>query len=167
MGFLDKIGKTIDVWLGTEEEQQEISKKDANKEKDDLFEQYVVDIFKKQQKYFVINDWTRDIHDKQNGTYVESNRNPDLVIRYKPTNELFAIECKYRSGLYHNKKFKADMLGWATPEKIKQYNVYSQKNKIPVFIFIGIGGKPNNPVATVCIPLREAKYPDLYPSVLA
>jgi len=28
---------------------------------------------------------------------VESDSNPDLVMRYKPTNEKFAIECKFRS----------------------------------------------------------------------
>lgn len=169
MGFLDKLGKTIDVWLGEEEEYEEFEQKTAreiNKEKGDMFEQYVVDLFGRQKKYFAIHDWTRDVDCKQAGTYVESNQNPDLIIRYKPKDEKFAVECKWRKGLYHNKKFNEPMLGWASPEKIKRYNKYSKDNKIPVFIFIGLGGTPDDPNTTFCIPLKEAKYPDLFPSVL-
>ncbi|MDT8357461.1 MAG: hypothetical protein RQ758_03040 [Methanomicrobiaceae archaeon] len=164
MGFLEKLGKTIDIWRDGEEE--DYNAKDDSKNKGDLFEQYTVNILNKQKKYFTLFDWTRDIHDKQKGTYVESNRNPDLLVQYDYTKEKFAIECKWRSGLYYNKKFNDKMLGWATPEKIRYYRNYSKTNKIPVFIFIGLGGRPDNPETTFCIPLEEAKYPDLFPNVL-
>jgi hypothetical protein len=37
---------------------------------------------------------------------------------------------------------------------------------IPVFIVIGLAGKPNNPEFVFCLPLEEAKYPELFPSIL-
>ncbi len=170
MGFLEKLGKTIEIWLGDDEEQYEEAEqktlRELNKEKGDQFEQYVVNIFNRQKKYFAIYDWTRDVGYKQAGAFVESNQHPDLIIRYKPNDEKFAVECKWRKGLYLNKKFNSPMLGWATAEKIKKYNAYSKKNNIPVFILIGVGGTPDNPAHTFCIPLHEAKYPDLFPSLL-
>jgi hypothetical protein len=58
------------------------------------------------------------------------------------------------------------MLRWASHEKIKYYREYAKKNHIPVYIFIGLGGQPDNPESTFCIPLEEAKYPDLFPNIL-
>lgn len=31
---------------------------------------------------------------------------------------------------------------------------------------IGVGGEPNNPAKMYCLPLNEAKYPELFPSYL-
>jgi hypothetical protein len=90
---------------------------------------------------------------------VESDSNPDLTIRYKPTDEKFAIECKFRSNLYKNK------LCWTTYGKLKQYNVFAYENAIPTFIVIGFRGEPHNPERMFCMPIEEVKYPELYPSV--
>lgn len=149
MGLLDKIGKTLDIWLAEEENE--------NYAKGVDFEKRVVELFNPQ--YFAIHEWTRDLSGKHEGVRVESDSNPDLVIRYKPNNEKFAVECKYRSKLYEGK------LGWSTQEKIKQYNLYSRKYRIPTFIVIGFGGDPTNPDRMFCIPLEEAKYPELFPSI--
>ena len=58
------------------------------------------------------------------------------------------------------------MLNWTYPAKIKQYNEYSKRNDIPVFIVVGLGGEPDNPGGLFCIPLEEAKYPNLFTNVL-
>lgn len=160
MGFLDKLSKTLDIWLPDEEEE------DPNYQKGSVFEKYVVDLFNQKSGYFAINDWTRDNIDKSKGIYVESNTNPDLVIRYKPTNERFAVECKYRSKYYRSQKINGLVVNWAAPDQIKRYNAYSRSQRIPVFVVIGVGGRPDNPEEMFCIPLREAKYPEIFPSVL-
>ena len=159
MGFLDKLAKTLDLWLSDEEEE------DVNYQKGTDFEKYVAGLFTRRSDYFAINDWTRDNHDKSKGIYVESNTNPDLVIRYKPTNEKFAVECKYRSGFYRSQKINGPVVKWAAPDQIKRYNAYSRSNRIPVFVVIGVGGSPKNPATMFCIPLKDAKYPEIFPSV--
>jgi len=50
-------------------------------------------------------------------------------------------------------------------EKLEDYTSFAQKNIIPTFIVIGLGGNPRNPEQMFCIPLEKAKYPKLYPSV--
>ncbi|RLG27879.1 hypothetical protein DRN70_01385 [Methanosarcinales archaeon] len=150
MGILNRIGKAIDALLQQENE---------NYEKGVDFERYVVELFRKQEKYFAIHSWTGDLSDKYQGVRVESDSEPDLTIRYKPTDEKFAVECKYRSYLYNDK------LCWTTWEKLKDYRSFAQKNIIPTFIVIGLGGNPRNPEQMFCIPLEKAKYPKLYPSV--
>jgi len=103
MGILNRIGKAIDALLQQENE---------NYEKGVDFERYVVELFRKQEKYFAIHSWTGDLSDKYQGVRVESDSEPDLTIRYKPTDEKFAVECKYRSYLYNDK------LCWTTREKL-------------------------------------------------
>ena len=159
MGFLDKLAKTLDLWLADEEAE------DVNYQKGTDFEKYVAGLFTRRSDYFAISDWTRDNHDKSKGIYVESNTNPDLVIRYKPTNEKFAVECKYRSGFYRSQKINGPVVKWAAPDQIKRYNAYSRSNRIPVFVVVGVGGSPKKPATMFCIPLKDAKYPEIFPSV--
>ncbi len=120
------------------------------------FEDYVQDLFSK--KYFSIVEKTHSTETNQE-RYVESSMNPDFVFRYMPTGEQFAVECKYRSGL------KEGRLSWSYHKQMKRYQEFSRKRKIPVFIVIGLGGDDGEPEEMFNIPLEEAKYPDLYPSV--
>lgn len=150
MGIINKIEKALDVLLSEENE---------NFEKGTTFERYVVNLFNN-STYVSIQDWTRDLSDKHKGIKVESDSGPDLIVRYKPTDERFAVECKYRSHLCED-----DKLVWTTFDKLKQYNQYWINNKIPMFILIGMGGSPDDVDRMFCIPLHEAKYSELYPSV--
>ncbi len=86
--------------------------------------------------------------------------NPDFVFRYIPTGEMFAVECKYRSRLNDE-----GLLNWSYPEQMKRYQEFSYKRKMPVFVVIGLGGMDDDPEEMFNIPLDEAKYPGLYPSV--
>ena len=94
------------------------------------------------------------------GRPVESDQNPDMTMRYIRTNELFSIECKFRSSGHDDK------VSWARSDQIINYLVYGQKNKRPVFVIIGLGGSPDNPKRMFCVPIAEARYPDLFLSML-
>ena len=150
MGILNRIGKAVDALLEQENE---------NYEKGVEFERYIIDLFLTNKRYFAIHSWTRDVSNKHQGVRVESDSDPDLLIRYKPTDEKFAVECKYRSNLYNDK------LCWTTQKKMEDYKSFAQKNTIPTFIVIGLGGNPRNPEQMFCIPLEKVKYPEFYPSV--
>ncbi|MCG6142802.1 restriction endonuclease [Leptospira mtsangambouensis] len=131
------------------------------------FEQYVAELFTSQGNYFSIIEWTPDNSKKHKNFRVESNQNPDLVIQYNPTKEKFAVECKFRSGLYKNRTApNGAVLKWSYPEQIKRYKQFSIERKIPVFVVIGLGGEPDDPEYMFCIPLEEAKYPELFTSLL-
>jgi hypothetical protein len=121
------------------------------------FEDYVSDLFSK--KYFSIVEKTHSTETNQE-RYVESSMNPDLVFRYNPSGEIFAVECKYRSNLNNE-----GLLNWSYPEQMKRYKEFSYQRRIPVFVVIGLGGIDNDPEKMFNIPLEEAKYPALYPSV--
>ena len=120
------------------------------------FEDYVEDLFSK--KYFSIAEKTHSTETNKE-RYVESSMNPDFVFRYIPSGEMFAVECKYRSGL------NREMLDWTNPKQLKRYQKFSQEQEMPVFIVIGLGGDADAPDEMFNIPLEEAKYPKLYPSV--
>lgn len=154
MGIVDKIMKTVDIWLDEEDE---------NYDKGLTFEQYVFDLF--DQNYYSIEEWTRDVSDKRNGRTVESDKNPDFIVRYKPRRERFAVECKYRSRYVPSKKIDKNVIAWSYPEQIQRYQNFSEKNGIPVFIVIGMMGNPDKPQYMYCIPLEEANYPEIFPSV--
>ena len=122
-----------------------------------IFEEYVDDLFSK--KYFVIVEKTHSTETNKQ-EYIESSMNPDFVYRYKPTGELFAVECKYRSYLIDGK------LSWSNTKQLRRYREFQRERNIPVFIVIGLGGEDVSVFDEMfCIPLDEAKYPDLYPSV--
>lgn len=154
MGIIEKILKTVDLWLEEEND---------NYDKGLTFEQYVYDLFDK--RYYSIEDWTRDLSDKRSGRSVESDKNPDFTVRYKPKNERFAVECKYRSRYVPSKKIDKNVIAWSYPDQIQRYQEFSKKMNIPVFIVIGMMGTPDKPQYMYCIPLEEATYPEIFPSI--
>jgi len=121
------------------------------------FEELVIRLF--DSRYFSIVEQTHSWKTNQD-RYVESSMNPDYVLRYLPTKEEFAIECKYRSKLD-----KRGMLNWSNPNQLKRYQEFAKKRNIPVYIAIGLDGYDDEPKDLFLIPLEEAKYPALYPSV--
>ena len=117
-------------------------------------------------KCFSIKEWTRDNSDKRAGIKVESDKNPDFTISFIPRNEKFAVECKYRSYPVWNDIIGDHVINWSYPAQIHAYNMFSEAEGIPVFIVIGLAGTPDNPDEMYCIPLDEARYPDIFPSIL-
>lgn len=145
------------------------SNKEINKEKGYLFERYIISLFegnnRPNKKYFEVADWTRDIDKKTTGVLVKSNQNPDLTFCYNNKN-YFAIECKFRTDFTYSFEHECKVLKWSYPSQIKRYQDFQKERNIPVFIVIGVGGEPNNPQKMYCLPLNEAKYPELFPSYL-
>lgn len=156
MDLLDKIKKTATIWLPDENQQKY--------EKGKSFEQYVIDLFPKER--FAIADWTRDNSDKLDGRTVESDMNPDLLIRSKVTKEKFAVECKWRASPIKSEKLEALVVSWSRYEQIKRYQNYSYTKRIPIYAVIGLGGEPDRPDHLFSLPLSVAKYPELYYSVI-
>ena len=85
------------------------------------------------------------------GHFVEQNLNPDFKLMDLKTEEIFWVECKYRSCLNDNKII-------INSEKQRQrYKKMDQK----VLYLIGLSGIPNNPNKLFLIP-SEKMYPELY-----
>ncbi|MEK9150167.1 MAG: hypothetical protein AAB267_09010 [Candidatus Desantisbacteria bacterium] len=117
------------------------------------FENYVQDLFSKE-------DWTiaRTAGDlsRKLGRKVEQDSEPDFVMRHKKENRLFAIECKFRSNLWRGKEEYGIL--WAPKYKIHNYNRFWEKEKIPVFVVIGLSGTPSAPEHLFLIPLPCLKH---------
>ncbi|MBN8221375.1 MAG: hypothetical protein J0L53_10665 [Spirochaetes bacterium] len=148
----------MNLWLPDEAQK--------NTEKGHIFERLVAETFASNSKYFTIEDWSADNHNKTTGIKVEANQNPDLVIRYNPTGERFAVECKYRTNPSISQKNGGPVISWAKPYQIENYKAFSNRRRIPVFVVIGLGGKPDDPDIMYCLPLEEARFPDLFFSLL-
>lgn len=120
------------------------------------FEKFVIDKF---DDHFSIVERTHSFKTNQE-RFVESSLNPDYVLRHIPTKSEFAVEVKYRS------KLNKGMLHWSNPAQLERYREFAKNRKIPVYIVIGFGGEiEEDPADMFLIPLEEAKYPALYPSV--
>ena len=119
-----------------------------------LFENYLrCHIFIK--KHFVILDKTHDFQANQ-GDFIESSLNPDFRMRDK-TNRVFYLEAKFRTNSFDDK------INWCNFDQLKRYQEFDKTH--PVFIAIGLGGKPDYPKNLFVIPLQEAAHTDLFMSV--
>ncbi|RLC17386.1 MAG: hypothetical protein DRI57_09875 [Deltaproteobacteria bacterium] len=126
----------------------------TSKEKGNAFEHYIIRKF--DRKFFTLKDMRSD--KGVPGFYPESNRYPDLVLEYRPAAASFAVECKWRAGWWKRNDGR-ESIDWAGGDhKIRNYNDYSEKNNIPVFVAIGVGGGPDNPTELYIVPLRCLKY---------
>jgi hypothetical protein len=121
------------------------------------FEKFVIEKFSPQ--YFDIVDQTHSWQTNQE-RYVESSLNPDYTLRYRPTREKFAVECKYRSHLNPQ-----GMLEYCKQYQLERYKKFMETQKIPVFIVVGLGGDDEDPNDLFVLPLKDMKYPSLYPSI--
>lgn len=110
-----------------------------------MFENFVADMFP--DGIWTIVDRTKD-YSKKLRRKVESDQNPDFVFRHNTTGNKVAVECKYRSYFY---------LGGIEilKSQLKRYAEYSQKENIPVYVFIGVGNSPKNPGSVFMIPLDK------------
>jgi hypothetical protein len=125
--------------------------------KGERFENFVIDKFS--NDYFDIIERTHSWNTNKK-RFVESSLNPDFTLRYRPTKEEFAIECKYRSGLTQE-----GMLEYCKPDQFIRYKNFMYNKKIPVYIIVGFNGDDDDPDEIFVLPLKEMKYPTLYPSI--
>lgn len=128
--------------------------KPSSKEKGDSFENYVISKFSR--KFFGLKDMRSDKGIK--GFYPESNQYPDLLFEYKPSSVQFAVECKWRAEWWKRDDGEKS-IDWAGGDKkIQNYNEYAEKNNVPVFVAIGVGGTPDKPDKVFIAPLNALKY---------
>ena len=120
---------------------------DFKKKSGDDFEKFVVQKFSR--NYFRLKEWAGDKY--INGIYAETTQQPDLVMEFKLKREIshFAVECKYRSDFYNGG------IEFATMEQCYRYSDFAENRNIPVFIAIGVGGKPDSPQYFYVVPLSE------------
>jgi hypothetical protein len=120
------------------------------------FEEFVINKF--DPKYFDIIEQTHSWKTNQD-RFVKSNGNPNYTLRYKPTKEEFAVECKYRSHLN-----PYGMLEYCEWDQFEHYKKFMETQKIPVYIVVGLGGDDKNPNSLYILPLKDVKDPILYPN---
>ena len=121
-----------------------------NERKGREFEEYVVRHFN--EDYFTIKEWRGD--KSVDGRHAEENQKPDIVmtLHLKTGNSDVAVECKWRSS------FMADgKLSVTYPEQLDRYRGYARKTGLPVFMVIGVGGKPSAPKEVYAVPLDKIK----------
>ncbi len=113
------------------------------------FENFVCSLFK--PDVWVVEDRTKDWSYKLART-VESDQNPDLILRNKKTEKRFAIECKFRTRAWT----QDGVTGILWPKEYgERYGKYGKENNIPVYIAFGLGGNPKNPNELFIVPLEK------------
>lgn len=127
-------------------------------EKGRAFEEYVAAHINGQ--YFTLKEWRGDKY--SGGVYAESSTYPDMEIEFKIGNDtyLMAWECKYRSTF-----FKGG-IDWSYPEQFERYRKFEKEKGMPVFVIIGMGGKPDNPANVYVIPLKDITTTTLTPEFM-
>lgn len=111
------------------------------------FEDYVLELLGvADNDKLTLKEWRGD--KSLPGIYPEGNSNPDLVLEYD--GKSFAIECKWRSHMPQD--ISKELL---PPDRVALFAKYSQKNKLPVFLLLGIGGLPSDPDLLYLVPVKE------------
>jgi len=117
--------------------------------KGEEFETYVKSLINKEE-WNIIHQ-TNSYQNNKDG-YTENTLMPDFLIQHKKTYKRIYLECKYRSKI--SGKYLLQL-----PEK--QFMRYQDSNEeYPVFLIIGIEGKPVKPKNLYLYPL---KYQNIYP----
>lgn len=117
------------------------------------FEKYIAERFPASD--YAIETRTHD-SSRFLGRFVETDVDPDFVFRDKRTNRSFAVECKWRKGWTGDKSIGLG-LTWDT-WKGGRYISYGTKNKMPVFVALGIGGTPAKPAETYFLKADQLQY---------
>jgi hypothetical protein len=122
--------------------------------KGEKFENYTESFFP--DTHYILLEKTPNF-EASNKRFIEASLKPDFKFRDRRTNNDFYVESKFRSGLFKGK------LEWCKNiDQLKRYQQYDCE--FPVFILIGLRGKPSRPDHVFLIPLAEIKYTGLYPS---
>jgi len=119
------------------------------------FEEFVVRKFQSEQ-FYTLKEWRGDKY--VDGIYPESNKYPDLELEFtmKDIKRRFAIECKYRSRMNDNNEVE-----FAYEDQLKRYKQFEAEFGIPVYILLGLEGKPEAPEHLFLIPVATINNPIL------
>lgn len=139
----------IKLELASSDEESETELVDVNAKAGLDFEKFIVQKFNPQ--YFKIKNWASDKYVE--GVYAETNLHPDLQLELTLGKNKFplAVECKWRS------KRESEFIKFAENYQLERYQKFERDNGVPVFIVLGIGGKPSNPEELYVIPVNHFK----------
>lgn len=158
-------GKDGDAIIAQIRRDLEESKEDSETELIDVnqkagldFEKFVVQKFDK--KYFKIRNWAGDKF--VDGRYADTTTQPDIQLSLilRGQSYPFAVECKWRS------EPNGNFIRFANDAQLERYKAFAQQENYPVFIALGIGGKPSSPAELYILPIQELKKPILHKSGL-
>ena len=129
-------------------------------QKGHAFEDYIITLF--DESNFKLLYWNNDNKVASNGVFPQSNSLPDLEFAFLGKRKhRFAVECKWRKGFAEGK------ITWAQDHQVGIYEQYEKENRIPVFIAIGVGGKPYDPEKLFVTPLCNiSMYTEVFESQL-
>ena len=122
----------------------------------ETFEAYVQKVLFVEAYYELLHR-TRD-YPTNHKRFVKSSLYPDFKFRDRCTKKEFYVEVKFRARDYNGK------IEGCNPDQLRRHQEIHKK--IPVFIALGIGGKPNHPEYILLLPLNEARYTGLYISLV-
>lgn len=91
------------------------------------------------------------------GDYVQTSLKPDFLFSSK-NKKKFYVEAKYRSD------FQEKGIEWCKPYQLRRYQETNEE--LPVFIALGVEGKPSRPKYLFIFPVKKVKYTKLFDSVL-
>jgi len=113
------------------------------------FEMWVADKFR--SDLFEMRHWSGDKR-TANGRSATSDQEPDMQWDLKLGNKRypFAVECKWRTDFIQGR------LDMAKTYQVKNYLRYAMDEDIPVFIVLGVGGKPSAPKDLYIVPIEKA-----------
>lgn len=137
---------------------------DRPKTKGNRFEQYVLDHIFRDEKYELIEKFSKYDSSVMESFFKEHNKkalNPDFYFRNRETKEFFFVECKYRHSTFTNKYGKV-VCEICKPYQLKRYKDIQEAYKKQVYICLGFGGESHEPSSVHLIPVSEA-YPQLFP----
>ena len=149
MGFFDKISKVAKAAMD-----EALKPESFSKGKD--FENYVRKYIFPADRYELIHK-THSYTENKND-YIESTLKPDFLFRCIETGKEFYVEAKFRSNFYDDK------VEWTYPKQLKRYQEINKKK--PVFLCLGLYGKPKDPEEIYIIPMSKLKYTGLFESFL-
>lgn len=119
-------------------------------EKGAIFEEYVIKCF--DPNCYRIIEWRSDKYIPDWGFPISSSW-PDLVMESIASEKRVAIECKFRSYPRNG------CVEWADERKIRNYREYEQKEGLPVYVALGLGGEPDAPRGFYISRLRNFRNP--------
>jgi hypothetical protein len=124
-------------------------KKSSFKKGED-FENFVENNSFSKKDFSLIHRTNSKIQNKER--FAENTKLPDFKFRSLKTLNEFYVEAKYRSKFDSNNQL--DLLN---ESQFDRFNSLEYKEKIPVYIIIGLAGEPDNPKKTFLVPLKELK----------
>ena len=147
----DKVIAQIRLALEQSEEDSESELIDVNQKAGLDFEKFVVQKFDKQ--FFSIRNWAGDKFVE--GRYAIANTHPDLLLSLNLGKQSYplAVECKWRSAP------AGDFIRFANDGQLERYKEFARTENIPVFIALGVGGKPGNPDELYILPIEKFAKP--------